>query len=687
MHASAPQPTDPPVGGRYELLGPIGEGNFSVTYRARDITLGRIVAVKLLRAQYAADPTFVARFEREAQVAASVSHPNVVDVYDYGRHGDTFFIAMQYVPGRTLKHALDDEGRFAAERAVRVAREILAGLSAIHAAGIVHRDIKPQNVLLGQDNSARVTDFGVAHGPLGGVLTTHGTTVGTASYMAPEQARGGAVEPATDLYAVGVVLFELLTGRLPFVVDNPMAVMLAHLQQPPPRPSEVAPDAAIPPSLEAEVMRALAKDPAARHAGAEAMSSALAQAIGEPAGTRLTAPSEPWTAGTTTRLPVADGDRTVALDAAPPGYPRESAAGQRPVSVPPVLPQPRRRRGAPAWLAPLALAAIALVIVGTVLSSGGLPGGGDGDDGDNPAAGSTAAAIAPAATETPRPTAISIQGQLVPTATAPPLEPTLQPAPTTTPTEPTTATPQPTEPPAPTETPQPSETPSPEPTSPPEPTPEPTPVEVATDPAIVPVDEAPVVPDDPAAIANDAASPGTIATFAASDWQGGYSDGGTDPYGRPWVAIFGAQSPFPSASLTFTLSDVPDGGIVLSLFGLDDDLIDSEVPISMTVNGQIGQPFDSPFKDQGSGGIQYPWVEASVSIPAAVLKTGQNTITLANGAQSSNTDGAPYILFSDARISLPEDDVTSGLTGNASDARRTNGESDADRSGSNSGSG
>jgi serine/threonine-protein kinase len=363
------------VGGRYTLAGRIGEGCFATTHLAHDAVLGRPVAVKLLRPEFARDETAAARFEREARSAAFVSHHNTVDVFDYGEHGETFFIAMQYVPGRDLKRLMDDEGRLAPDEAAGLVRQVLAGIGAIHAAGIIHRDVKPQNVLLGRDGVARVTDFGVAYSSGARALTTDGTTVGTAAYMAPEQARGGVLTEATDLYAVGVVLFGLLTGRLPFARENTVDTMLAHLREMPPTPSAVAPDAGIPPALDALVLRALAKDPAERFASADEMERALARLAPPPVRPVIDLTPGGEAAMATSHLPAV----RLAADGAT--GPAERA---RPVSPPPVARQapaqrplpPARRRAGPTWLAPSAAFGLALAaLIGLVASQ--VAGGGD----------------------------------------------------------------------------------------------------------------------------------------------------------------------------------------------------------------------------------------------------------------------------------------------------------------------
>lgn len=257
---------------RYALIEQLGTGASAITWRARDRRLERDVAIKILRHSYATDPTFAQRFDREARTAASVSHGNVVDVYDVGHDGETLYLVMQYVAGEDLKHLVERNGALEPTRARDIVLQILAGLQAIHATGIIHRDIKPQNVLIGRDGVAKVTDFGVAQVAVDVGLTTIGTTVGTAAYMAPEQARAETLSEATDLYAVGVVFYELLTGGLPFSGPTNMAMMLAHIQQEPPRPSQHGA-----PTVEFDgvVLQAMAKSPQDRFRTAQAMTRAL----------------------------------------------------------------------------------------------------------------------------------------------------------------------------------------------------------------------------------------------------------------------------------------------------------------------------------------------------------------------------------------------------------------------------
>ena len=274
-------------GDRYLVGRLIGEGGWAETYEGQDLLLGRTVALKVLRTQFAADPTLVDRFEREARISAAVSHPNVVAVYDYGTQDGSFFIALQFIAGEDLKQLIVRQGRVAILEAIHITREILRGLEEIHRAGIVHRDVKPQNVLMGRDGLIRITDFGIAHQELATRVTTHGDAIGTASYMAPEQAQGEDVSPATDIYAVGVVLYELLTGRLPFNRGHAMAILLAHIQEQPLPPSAVAADAGISPWLDRVVLRAMEKQPGDRFPSAAAMIDAL---TGMPRESDITAP-------------------------------------------------------------------------------------------------------------------------------------------------------------------------------------------------------------------------------------------------------------------------------------------------------------------------------------------------------------------------------------------------------------
>ncbi|MCS6889626.1 Stk1 family PASTA domain-containing Ser/Thr kinase [Chloroflexus sp.] len=252
--------------GRYQVERLLGDGGMARVYLGRDLRLNRPVAIKIPHSHLMTDPDFLARFRHEAHAAAMVSHPNLVDVYDVGQDGDLHYIVMEYVAGSTLKQLINREAPFAIPRAVRIGEQIARGLHAAHRAGLIHRDIKPQNIIVTDDGQARITDFGVAKSHLSTAMTETGITLGTVDYIAPEQAQGRPATPQSDIYALGVVLYEMLTGRLPFTGDTPVAVAMKHISEPPPPPRRYNPQ--IPSALEAIILRALAKDPAQRQRSA-----------------------------------------------------------------------------------------------------------------------------------------------------------------------------------------------------------------------------------------------------------------------------------------------------------------------------------------------------------------------------------------------------------------------------------
>ena len=237
-------------------------------FLARDQLLDRPVAIKVLFPQFAADPLFVERFRREAQAAANLNHPSIVAVYDWGQHDNTYFIVMEYVEGRSLAEVLRAEGTLHPDRAAEVATDVAAGLGFAHRNGTVHRDVKPGNILLTPDGQVKVTDFGIARAFGGGdELTQTGSVMGTATYFSPEQAQGKNVDPRSDLYSLGVVLFEMVTGSPPFTGDSPVAIAYKHVQEAPPRPTSINP--AVPRALEALIARLLAKNPDQRYDSSE----------------------------------------------------------------------------------------------------------------------------------------------------------------------------------------------------------------------------------------------------------------------------------------------------------------------------------------------------------------------------------------------------------------------------------
>lgn len=329
------------LSGRYEILHRLGGGGMSVVYRARDAFLGRLVSIKVLRQQFTADPAFLERFRREARAVAALSHPNVVSLYDVGQDGDFHYLVMEYVEGETLKERIARQGRLSPAEAVRIGVQVLAALGHAHARRVIHRDVKPHNILITPEGRVKVTDFGIAQAAGWSTLVHTGSIIGSAHYFSPEQARGQPVDARSDLYSFGVVLYEMLSGRVPFDGENPLAVALKHVQDEPLPIRSFNPD--VPAELAAVVDRALAKDPARRFATAGQFSEALVRGL-PPEGSR-------WEQDT---IDLGRG----ALAAASPG-PRGNEDGRGGVDAEEDPPRGRRR-----WV--LAALAAVLVLLGTV---------------------------------------------------------------------------------------------------------------------------------------------------------------------------------------------------------------------------------------------------------------------------------------------------------------------------------
>ncbi len=262
------------LAGRYHLLETIGAGGMAEVFHARDLRLQREVALKVLRQDLIVDPTFRERFLQEARAAANLVHPNIVTVYDFGQDGQHYFIVLEYVLGTDLKTLLRRRARLSIGEAVDLVVQACSGIGYAHRAGLVHCDLKPQNILVTPDGRAKITDFGIARA-LASIQPDESSDIvwGSPQYFAPEQAAGGPPSPASDVYSIGVILFELLTGRLPFEGDDPVSLAQQHLAAPPPSLRAFLPD--IPPALEQIVLKVLSKEPSARYRTAEQLGRVL----------------------------------------------------------------------------------------------------------------------------------------------------------------------------------------------------------------------------------------------------------------------------------------------------------------------------------------------------------------------------------------------------------------------------
>ncbi|WP_018658552.1 Stk1 family PASTA domain-containing Ser/Thr kinase [Actinomadura flavalba] len=347
---------DPLVGrvldGRYRVESRVARGGMATVYVARDIRLDRVVALKVMHAHLAADDDFVRRFIGEAKAAAALSHPNVVAVYDQRTDGEHAFLVMEYVRGRTLRDLLDEQGRIGPRAALGLLQPMLAALGAAHRAGLVHRDIKPENVLIAADGQVKVADFGLARAETASKMTRTGMIIGTVGYLAPEQVLSGHADVRSDVYAAGVLLFELLTGRLPYEGDTPLAVAYKHANETVPAPSAFTPG--LPASVDALVARATARDADARYSDANAFLAAAAEVHGglSPDFDRRLAESARHDATSVLQAP--PPNRTAVLDA-------RSARGPEP---PPERPAGGALSALTGRYALIALGVVAAVVLG-----------------------------------------------------------------------------------------------------------------------------------------------------------------------------------------------------------------------------------------------------------------------------------------------------------------------------------
>ena len=270
------------VGNRYEILEKIGNGGMATVYKAQDQILKRYVAVKVLREEFTTDTEFIRRFNTEAQSAASLTHSNIVSIYDVGTENNIYYIVMELIQGKTLKQIIDEDGVLPWKWSLNIAIQIASALEVAHKNNIVHRDIKPHNIIITEDGIAKVTDFGIAKAVSNSTITAFGTTIGSVHYFSPEHARGGFTDAKSDLYSLGVVMYEMLTGRVPFDADTPVSVALKHMQEKPIEPLKLNP--AIPYSVNKIIMKAMEKDLNLRYQSATEMLKDLNMALKDPEG-------------------------------------------------------------------------------------------------------------------------------------------------------------------------------------------------------------------------------------------------------------------------------------------------------------------------------------------------------------------------------------------------------------------
>ena len=270
------------IGNRYEMIEKIGNGGMATVYKAKDLTLKRNVAIKVLKDEFTTDNEFIRRFNIEAQSAASLTHPNIVSIYDVGSEGNIYYIVMELIQGKTLKQIIDEDGVLPWKWSLNIAIQIASALETAHKNNIIHRDIKPHNIIITEDGIAKVTDFGIAKAVSNSTITAFGTTIGSVHYFSPEHARGGFTDAKSDLYSLGIVMYEMLTGRVPFDADTPVSIALKHMQEKPVEPIKLNPS--IPFAVNKIILKAMQKDTNLRYQSATEMLKDLSMALKNPEG-------------------------------------------------------------------------------------------------------------------------------------------------------------------------------------------------------------------------------------------------------------------------------------------------------------------------------------------------------------------------------------------------------------------
>lgn len=675
---------------RYRLLEKVGEGGAAEVFRARDQRLDRTVAIKLLRPQYTHDEASRKRFVQEAKTAAALSHPNVVDIYDFGEAQDgSMFIAMQYIQGQNLKDLLQKRGRLTPAETISIARQACYALAAAHANGLIHRDVKPQNILIDKAGHIHLTDFGIVKALAAPALTQSGMTFGTAAYMSPEQATGAPVKAAADLYSLGCVMYEMLSGMPPFTGDNPAVVAYKQVWEQPRPLHEVVPE--VPPSLEGIVMRLLNKDPNRRYPSTDDLvadldalnvsSNQLTEAVSITGASLQTPPAIAPRAGEGRNPLPAEVSQVMQMPApraqVPPARlntpgphtpPPMQATTIAPVnaqpaySAAPYAAQPARgvqvnvsQRRSLGWVPALLALLVGLSLCGVGLWQGRNILGAFGQDGA-PTPTFTVVAVVPQATQTPQatntPTPTARTSGIVvgspsvasprPLPTDSPLPPTDTPVPPTdTPVPPTPA--EVVAPPTVTveQAAPPTETHAPPPTT--EPTVE-VPTATPTQEPIPPTEIPPTEPPAPVAAGTNRVD------IEDSNFAGGYtrSDGKYHNTTARWV--YGRGTPYSTMSARFTVNNPPAGQAGLTIRGLDSEDT-PKTPISILINGaQIfagANPLPNDFRTGPLGPGN--WGTYTWTIPSGVLQPGVNTLTISN-LDPSNKINTPLFFMLDYAI-------------------------------------
>jgi len=292
------------IGNRYEIIEKIGNGGMATVYKALDRILNRYVAIKILRDEFTTDEEFIKRFNAEAQSAARLTHPNIVSVYDVGQEYNVYYIVMELIQGKTLKQIIDEDGFLSWKWSINIAIQIASALEMAHKNNIIHRDIKPHNIMITEDGVAKVTDFGIAKAVSNSTITAFGTTLGSVHYFSPEHARGGYTDAKSDLYSLGVVMYEMVTGKVPFDADTPVSIALKHMQEDPEEPIKINKN--VPYAVNQIIMKALRKDPNDRYQNASEMIRDLNTALKRPEGGFVR--EDNYTDGLTRRIPTVDDD-------------------------------------------------------------------------------------------------------------------------------------------------------------------------------------------------------------------------------------------------------------------------------------------------------------------------------------------------------------------------------------------